>query len=666
MRVLLLLCLAAAAVCAQKAPGFDPGALNRNVDPCANFYQYACGGWMTANPLPADASRWGRFDSLQDRNRLVLNNMLEAAAADRPNRSATDQKIGDFYAACMDEKNLDARGLEAIQRDLNRIAVIQDRKELTDLVVYMFRIGSWPFFRFGSEQDAKDSTRVIAVMDQAGLGLPDRDYYLKTDEKSVDLRNKYVVHVQTVFGLMGVPAAEAQKKAGTVLAIETELAKGSLDRVSRRDPEKVYHKLTVAELMALAPAFDWARFFQNLGTPAIQSLNVAVPDFARAMNTVIEKQPLEDLKTYLTWNLVRDNSVFLPASFQQASFEFYEKTLKGAKEMRARWKRCVDLTDEQLPDALGKTFVEKTLGDAGKKRTQQMVAEIEKALEKDIRGLDWMTPKTKDQAIVKLHGITNKIGNKSKWLDYSGVQIVRNDPYANTARTSTFELARQLAKIGKPVDKTDWDMSQPTVNAYYDPQHNDINFPAGILQPPFYDNTLDDAVNYGAIGAVIGHELTHGFDDEGRQFDAKGNLRDWWTDEDAKAFEQRADCVVNQYNGYSPLPDVNLNGKLTLGENTADNGGLRVAYMALMDTLGGKQPPKIDGFSAEQRFFLGWAQVWCNNVTEEASRLRVQTDAHSPGEFRVNGVVSNMPEFQRAFACRANQPMVRGPACRVW
>ncbi len=666
MRVFFTLCLAAAGAYAQKAPGFDPGALNRNVDPCVNFYQYACSGWMTANPVPGDASRWGRFDVLQDRNRMLLKDVLEAAAVDRPNRSATDQKIGDFYAACMDEKTIEARGLEAIQRDLNRIAVIQDRKEILGEVVYMFRIGSWPFFRFGSEQDARDSTRVIAVMDQAGLGLPDRDYYLKTDEKSVNLRNKYVAHVQAVFELLGSPPAEARKKAAAVLAIETELAKGSLDRVSRRDPEKVYHKLTVAELAALAPAFDWAKLFQSLGAPQIESLNVAVPDFARAMNAVLEQQPLEDLKTYLTWDLVRDNSQFLPASFQQASFDFYEKTLKGAKEMRARWKICVDLTDEQLPDALGKTFVEKTLGETGKKRTQQMVAEIEKALEKDIRGLDWMTPKTKDQAIVKLHGVTNKIGNKSKWLDYSGVQIGRNDPYANTARTSTFELARQLAKIGKPVDKTEWDMSQPTVNAYYEPQHNDINFPAGILQPPFYDNQMDDAVNYGAIGAVIGHELTHGFDDEGRQFDAKGNLRDWWMPEDAKAFDQRAACVVDQYSGYSPLEGVNLNGKLTLGENTADNGGLRLAYMALMDTLGGKEPPPTDGFTAEQRFFLGWAQVWCQNVTEEALRLRAQTDQHSPGEFRVNGVVSNMPEFQKAFACRASQPMVRGPACRVW
>ena len=666
MRVLITLCLAATALVAQQAPGFDLGALNRAADPCANFYQFACGGWMAGNPLPGDASRWGRFDVLQDRNRMLLRDVLEAAGVDRANRSATDQKIGDFYAACMDEKNLEARGLEAIQRDLNRIAVMQDRKDLTEIVVYMFRTGSFPFFRLGSEQDAKDSSRVIAGLDQGGLGLPDRDYYLKTDEKSVDLRNQYLAHVQTIFGLLNIPPAEAQRKAAAVMAIETELAKGSLDRVSRRDPEKIYHKLTVAELSKLAPQFDWVKLFQGLGAPPIQSLNVAVPDFFRAMDEILRQQPLEDLKTYLTWNLIHDNTLFLPAAFQQATFEFYEKTLRGAKEMRGRWKRCVDITDQQLPDALGKTFVEKTLGDTGKKRTQQMVAAIEKALEKDIRGLDWMTPKTKDQAIVKLHGITNKIGNKNKWLDYAGVQIVRNDPYANSTRASTFELARDLAKIGKPVDKTDWGMSQPTVNAYYDPQHNDVNFPAGILQPPFYDNKMDDAVNYGAIGAEIGHELTHGFDDEGRQFDAKGNLRDWWTAEDGKAFEQRTDCLVNQYGGFSPVPGVNLNGKLTLGENTADNGGVRVAYMALMDTLGGKQPAPIDGFTAQQRFFLGWAQVWCQNVTDEASRLRAQTDPHSPGEFRVNGVVSNMPEFQRAFACRAGQPMVRGPACRVW
>jgi putative endopeptidase len=666
MRVLVLLCLAAAAMLAQQAPGFDPGALNRNVDPCVNFYQYACGGWMAANPLPADQSRYGRFDALQERNRTLLKGVLEAAAADQTKRTSLEQKIGDYYAACMDEKTIETKGLAALRPDLNQIAGISDVKKITDVVTHMFLVGSPVFFHFGSEQDEKDSTKVIPVVDQGGLSLPDRDYYLKTDEKSVDLRNKYVALVQKIFEMVGSPTAEAQKKAAAVLAIETELAKGSLDRVSRRDPEKIYHMLTVAELNSLAPEFDWVRFFSDVGAPRMDSLNVAFPPFARAMNSVLEFQPLEDVKSYLTWTLVRESIPFLPAAFQQASFDFFEKTLRGSKEMRARWKRCVDLTDAQLPDALGKKFIEQTLGEEGKRRTAQMVDAIEKALERDIQSLDWMTSATKQQAMVKLHGVTNKIGNKDKWLDYSSIRIVRDDAYGNAARASQFELARQLGKIGKPVDKTDWDMSQPTVNAYYEPQLNDINFPAGILQPPFWDNKMDDAVNYGAIGSVIGHELTHGFDDQGRQFDAEGNLRDWWTQEDAKAFKERTDCLVNQYSGYSPVAGVNLNGQLTLGENTADNGGMRIAYMALMDSIAAKQPDKIDGFTPEQRFFLGWGQIWCQNVSEEASRLRAQTDPHSPGEFRVNGVTSNMPEFQKAFACRAGQPMVRGAACRVW
>jgi len=666
MRVLALLCLGAATGFAQQASGFDPGALNRNVDPCVNFYQYACGGWMAANPLPGDQSRYGRFDALQERNRTLLKGVLEAAAANQGKRTSIEQKIGDYYAACMDEKTIETKGLAPLKPDLNRVAAISDRSKITAVMTHMYLIGSPAFFRFGSEQDAKDSSQVIPVVDQGGLSLPDRDYYLKTDEKSVDIRNKYVALVQQIFGMLGSSTAEAQKKAAAVLAIETELAKGSLDRVSRRTPEKIYHKLTVAELVSLAPAFDWARFFNDVGAPRMDSLNVAFPPFARAFNNILTLQPLDDVKTYLTWTLVRESVPFLPAAFQQANFEFFDKTLRGAKEMRARWKRCVDLTDGQLPDALGKKFIETTLGEEGKKRTAQMVDAIEKALERDVQSLDWMTAATKEQAIVKLHAITNKIGNKEKWLDYSSVRIGRDDAYGNGARASEFEQARQLAKIGKPVDKNDWDMSQPTVNAYYDAQLNDINFPAGILQPPFWDNKMDDAVNYGAIGAVIGHELTHGFDDQGRQFDAQGNLRDWWTQEDAKAYKERSDCLVNQYSGFSPVPGVNLNGQLTLGENTADNGGMRLAYMALMDSIKDKQPDKTDGFTADQRFFLGWGQIWCQNVTEEASRLRAQNDPHSPGEFRVNGVVSNMPEFQKAFACRANQPMVRGPACRVW
>jgi endothelin-converting enzyme/putative endopeptidase len=666
MRLALWFCLASALCFAQKFTGFDPTSLDRSADPCGNFYEYACGGWMAANPLPADHSRYGRFDALQERNRALLQNILESASADRPDRTAVEREIGDYYAACMNQKEIDAKGLAPLKADLDRINAMRGKAGITDAVGAMFRAGSAPFFRFSSSQDAKDSTREIADLDQGGLGLPDRDYYLKTDEKSVELRKQYVAHVAKMFELAGFSAADAAKKADAVMAIETALATGSLDKVSRRDPNKVYHKLTVAELAPLAPGFNWPRFFELAGAPRIDGLNVDYPPFIQAFQAVLNGSSLDDLKTYMAWHLLHDNADVLPMKFQDETFNFYGKTLSGAKEMRARWKQCVDQVDGQLPDALGRIFVEKTLGEEGKQRTQQMVKAIEKAMQEDLEKLDWMTPKTKEQALIKLHAVANKIGTKEHWVDYSKVKIARDDAYGNSERTSDFEFERQLSKIGKPVDKTDWGMSQPTVNAYYDPQENDINFPAGILQPPFWDNTLDDAVNYGAIGAVIGHELTHAFDDEGRQFDAQGNLRDWWTEADAKAFGERTACLVKEYSGFTAVDSVKVNGELTLGENTADNGGLRLAYMALMDTLAGKEPPKRDGFTAQQRLFLGWAQVWCENRTDEAARMQAQVDPHSPGKDRVNGVVGNMPEFAQAFACKVGQPMVRYPACRVW
>jgi endothelin-converting enzyme/putative endopeptidase len=667
MRILVSLCLLASLAIAQKSPGFDPAALDRKADPCVDFYQYACGGWMAANPVPADQSRWGRFDALQERNREILRQLVETAANQTAGRSAIDQKIGDFYAACMDEKTINGRGAAPLKPDLDRIQAINSKAAIPEVVAHLYRGGTTPFFRFSSSPDAKNSTQMIADLDQGGLGLPDRDYYFKTDEKSAETRRQYLAHVQKMFELLGAAPAEAAKKAQAVMEIETALAKGSLDRVARRDPEKLYHKMPVKDLAAMDPGFEWSRFFQAVGAPRFQSLNVDVPDFVKALDSVIMTTSLDDLKTYLTWNLLRDTSQILSAPFEEENYNFYSKTLRGTKEMRARWKRCVDLTDSQLPDALGRKFVEKTLGPEGTRRTREMVEEIEKAMAADLQSLDWMTPQTKEQALLKLRGVLNKIGTKENWLTYANVKIARDDIYDDAERTSLFEVERELSKIGKTVDKKDWEMSQPTVNAYYNPQQNNINFPAGILQPPFYDNNMDDAVNYGAIGAVIGHELTHGFDDEGRQFDAKGNLRDWWTDTDAKAFDQRASCLVNQYGGYTAIDDIKLNGKLTLGENTADNGGLRLAYAALMEKLAGKEPPARDGFTALQRFFLGFGQIWCEGRTEEVARLRAQTDPHSPGRYRVNGVVSNMPEeFQKAFACTTGQPMVKGPACRVW
>jgi putative endopeptidase len=651
---------------AQQFTGFDPNSLDRAANPCENFYQYACGGWMAANPIPADRSRWGRFNELQEHNRVVLQGILEAAMADKPGRSAVEREIGDYYAACMDEKAIDARGLAAIRDDLDLIDGMHDRAALPVVIARLFRDGSQPFFHFDSTQDPKNSAQMIADVDQGGLGLPDRDYYLKTDEKSVELRKKYVAHLERMFELMGNSPGIAAKRADAVMAIENALAKGSLDVVSRRDPNKVFHSLTTAELAALAPAFDWSRFFNAAGAPAFESLNVAVPDFFKTMQSVVTGNTLDDLKTYLMSQLVTDVARNLPTRFQDENFDFYGKTLSGQKEIQARWKRCVDQVDNQLPDALSQKFVEKTLGADGVRRTRELVGEIEKEMGADLEKIDWMSPKTKEQAFAKLHAIANKIGTKDRWIDYSSVKISRDDATGNAERTSEFELHRELQKIGKPVDKTEWAMSQPTVNAYYDPQENDINFPAGILQPPFWDRKLDDAVNYGAIGAVIGHELTHGFDDQGRQFDAQGNLRDWWTAEDAKKFEERAQCLVKEYSSFIAVDDMHVNGELTLGENTADNGGLRLAYMALMDSLAGKVPPKRDGFTAEQRFFLGFAQIWCNNSTPESARVLVQVDPHSPGKDRVNGVVQNMPEFETAFACHTGQLMVRYPACRVW
>jgi putative endopeptidase len=658
------------------SPGFDPSAIDPSANPCVDFYHYACGAWMAANPIPPDQSRWGRFDVLQERNREVLRKILEQAANPQAKRSGIEQKMGDYYASCMDESAINAKGIAPLKPELDRIAAVKDKAGLVDAVAGLYQLGAAPFFRFGSSPDAKNSSMMIADLDQGGLGLPDRDYYLKTDDKSVTLRKEYAAHIQRMLELAGTRPEDAAKQAQAIMAIETDLAMGSLDRVSRRDPEKLYHKLPVKDLGTASSDFGWARFFQQVGAPRFNELNVDVPDFVKAVNQVVAKYSLDDLKTYLVWNLLRDSADSLSAPFVDEHFNFYGKTLRGTKELPARWKRCVEAADSQLPDAVGKKFVETTLGPEGVRRTQQMVVEIEKAMGEDLKSLDWMTAKTKQQAEEKLHAIMNKIGTNAKWQTYSTVKITRDDFLGNTERASAFEVHRQLAKIGKPVDKQEWQMSQPTVNAYYDPQQNNINFPAGILQPPFYDNKASDAVNYGAIGAVVGHELTHAFDDEGRQFDAKGNLRDWWTPEDAKAFEERAQCFVKEYDGFTAIDDVHVNGKLTLGENTADNGGLRLAYMALMDKLGGRQAAANNGaanggaakqgFTPEQQFFLGWGQIWCSNVRPETARLRAQTDPHSPPRERVNGVVSNMPEFQKAFACMAGQPMVRNPACRVW
>ena len=482
----------------------------------------------------------------------------------------------------------------------------------------------------------------------------------------MELRKQYVEHVQKMFELLGDAPAKAAAEAKTVMDIETSLAKGALDRTSRRDPNKVYHRMTAAELAALNPGFDWSVYLLGIGAPSVKYLNVTEPEFFKNTNEVLKSASLDDLKTYLRWHVVHANAPMLPAKFVDENFHYFGKTLSGTKELAPRWKRCVRATNGDLGEAVGQAFVDKTFGVEGKKRTLNMVQALEKALGDDIQQLPWMSAETKKQAEVKLAAIANRIGYTDKWRDYGKLKIVHGDALGNSLRANEFEFQRQLDKIGKPVDKSDWPYPPQTVNASYDPLQNNITFPAGILQPPFYDNNADDAMNFGGIGAVIGHELTHGFDDEGSQFDAQGNLRDWWTAEDKSAFKERTKCVSDQYSGYTAVDDVKLKGDLTLGENVADNGGLRIAYMALLSTLAGKEPEPIDGLTAQQRFFLGWANVWCESRTDESARMLATIDPHSPGNWRVNGVVSNMPEFREAFHCKADAPMVKQNACRVW
>ena len=659
--------------------GLDLTALDRTADPCADFYQFACGGWMKSNPIPPDRGTWGRGSQLDERNLAVLHDILDKVSRPAPARTAVEKQIGDFYASCMDEPGIEKRGIEPLKADLSRIQAIDSRQKLAAEIARQhvagvnLNVAGGGFyalsllFRFGSEQDAKDATSVIAVVDQGGLGLPDRDYYLKDDGKSVETRGRYRDHLRLTFELLGDARERAAQAADRVLSLETALAKVSMDRVARREPENVYHKMTRQDLESLAPSFDWKAYFSTLGARDVPGLNVAVPDFIKGVESLLKSQPLEGWKDYLRWQVARSASPLLGQKFVAASFEFYGKTLGGAREISPRWKRCVQLTDTLLGEALGQPYVASTFGAEGKARTLKMVAALEKALRQDIEGLPWMTEATKKQALGKLDGIKNKIGYPDTWRDYGRVRVVRNDFAGNVGRAREFEVARVIAKIGRPVDRGEWGMTPPTVNAYYNAQMNDINFPAGVLQPPLYDPKLDDAPNYGNTGSTIGHELTHAFDDEGRQFDGQGNLKDWWTPEDAKKFEERVQCVRDQYAQYTVVDDIKINSKLTSGEDVADLGGTLLAYIAWKDAVANQHLEPIDGFTPDQRFFIGFAQWACENERPENLRVNAITNPHSPGKYRVNGIVSNIPEFAKAFNCHDDNPMVRGTkACKVW
>jgi endothelin-converting enzyme/putative endopeptidase len=652
-------------------PSLDVTAMDRSADPCDDLYKFACGAWSRANPIPADQSRWSVYAKMANENQRYLWGVLNKLGDTGAPRSAAQAKLGDYFAACMDEGAVQAAGLKGLQPLLDRIAALRTKRELPALLAELqLAAGNERlFFGFGSGQDFADATRQIAFAFAGGLGLPDRDYYLKRDAKTLKIRQAYEAHVAQVFTLLGESPAAAKAAARAVLATETVLAKASLSKVDRRDPYKTFHVVDAAGLKALMPGFDWAAYQVALGTtPGQQRYNVTEPAFFKALGARLQAMPLADVQRYLRWQLASSLAPALDNAFVQANFDFYGQTLTGTPQLKARWKRCVQLVDVQLGEALGQEFVARNFTPEVKAATVQMTDEIEAAMARSIDSLTWMSPATKARAHEKLKAIVNKVGYPERWRDYSAFAVQRGDFLGNVVRGNVFEARRRLAKIGQPVDRGEWSMTPQTVNAYYDAQMNDINFPAGVLQPPLYDPKLDEAPNYGNTGGTIGHELTHGFDDEGRQFDARGNLKSWWTKKDGQEFEKRAACVADQYATYTVVDDIKINSKLTLGEDLADLGGLILAWEAWKAHMQGKPAESKDGLTPEQRFFVGFAQWDCADARPEQLRVSAKVDPHSPAKWRINGVVVNMPEFEKAFACKPGAKLVKpaGQHCKVW
>jgi endothelin-converting enzyme/putative endopeptidase len=674
--VVMLLCIfsfSQSSSAAKLGPGFSIDNIDKNIDPCADFYEYACGNWLKAAEIPPDQAQWVSFVELHERNMGIERGILEKAATGGAGRNAIDQKIGDLYGSCMDENSVNSKGIAALKPELDRIDAAKDKQALIDEIAHTHMIGAGPLFNFYSASDLHNADQVIAYIDQGGLTAPDRDYYLKDDDKTKAVRQHFVEYMTEVFNQVskdeGKSETDAAQKADTVLRIETALAKAEMDRTSRRDPKNRDHKMSRNDAVSLASNFYLERYFRDVNAPKFAQLNVGNPEFFKQINAVLESESLDSLKIYVKWHLLNSSAPWLSEPYVQANFKM-QQALTGQKEIQARWKRCSNLVDRELGEALGQRYVELAFPPESKARMLKMVGELEKSLGEDIQNLSWMSDETKKQAAIKLAAIHNKIGYPDVWRDYSSVVIKPGDLLGDVQRANEFESKREINKIDKPLDRKEWGMTPPTVNAYYSPSFNEIVFPAGILQPPFFDPKMDDAVNFGGIGLVIGHELTHGFDDQGRKFDPQGNLHDWWTKQDGEEFEKRASCVANEYSNFVAVDDLKLNGRLTLGENTADNGGARISLMALeqlmADDKSGKESEKIDGYTPEQRYFLGFGRVWCEKRRPEVARMRVLTDPHSPGKYRVNGVVQNMPEFQKAWGCKAGQPMVAENACHVW
>jgi putative endopeptidase len=656
----------------KKPVSFDLSAIDKTADPCTNFYQYACGNWRKDNPIPSDQVRWGRFNELTERNNYLLYEDLKAAA-EAP-KTPLQKKYGNYFAACMNVDEVDKLGAKPITPLLTAIDGLQEKQQIAALNLDLTkRYGGTALFFVGVQQDQMDSSKQILETGQGGLTLPDRDYYLADDARSQKLREQYVAHVTKMFVLLGDSEEKAATEAADVMRIETALAKGSMSRVDLRDPAKRYHIMTIAEVEGLSPEYHWKQYLDGLGLGEAKTLNVVSPGYVKTVNAEIETESLSALKSYLRWHALHGAAPYLSKPFEEESFDFFNRTLNGQKEEQPRWKRCTRLTDAALGEAVGQDWVKQNFPPDAKANMEKLVAALERSLGEDIQSLPWMTDATKKQAEAKLDAIRKKIGYPANWRDYGALTVDRDDLVGNLERTAIFERSHNLSKLGKPVDEQEWDMTPPTVNAYYNPPQNDINFPAGILQPPFYSNSIDPAVNFGGIGVVIGHEMTHGFDDQGSKYDLHGNVRTWFTPADLKQFDEKTSCIADEYSGFPVAEGQNLNGRLTLGENTADNGGIRIAFQALQETLAqdphaleGYTNGEKDGYTPAQRFFISFGQVWCENRTEQSARVQAKTDPHSTGEWRTNGTVQNFDEFGKAFGCKVGQPMMPAKSCRVW